>query len=299
MTFPSRRYQYLFVNGRPVEDRALSRAITQASKDAIRIDRHPAVFLYLTAEPGAVDVNVSPSKTQVRFADAATAFRLVYHSLHSALLAGKEERRLRSVPAGGVVAEGAAPYRDPFAAPPGAPVGVPPAPPAPEAPAPAEPLPARRLPEIVPIGQHRESYILASGEEGLLVIDQHAAHERTLYERIRDRIASGRMLSQRLLLRVLFDATPEEAETLAARMEDLSAAGFEIEPMSGSSYAIAALPAEATDRDPGETLHAALAALAEAGTADEALRRDRLAASVACRSAVTSATTSRRKRSGA
>ncbi len=288
VTFPSRRYQYLFVNGRPIEDRALSRAITQASKDAIRVDRHPAVFLFLTADPGAVDVNVSPSKTQVRFADAATAFRLVYHSLQSALLAGKEERKLRSVPAGGVVAEGAAPYRDPFAPPPGPPVGVPSAPmPSAETPTPEEPPATRRIPDILPIGQHRESYILASGEDGLLVIDQHAAHERTLYERIRDRIGSGRMLSQRLLLRVLFEATPEEVETLAARMEDLSAAGFEIEPMSGRSYAIAALPAEATDRDPGETLHAALAALADAGPGDEAVRRDRLAASVACRSAVT------------
>ncbi len=70
ITFPTRRYQYLFVNGRPIEDRALARAISQASKDAIRVDRHPAVFLFLTAEPGAVDVNVSPAKTQVRFADA-------------------------------------------------------------------------------------------------------------------------------------------------------------------------------------------------------------------------------------
>ncbi len=72
------------------------------------------------------------------------------------------------------------------------------------------------------------------------------------------------MLSQRLLLRVLFEATPEEVETLAARFADLAAAGFEIEPMSGRSYAIAALPAEATDRDPAETLRMALASLADA-----------------------------------
>src|SRR5262249_50431858 len=98
VTFPTRRYQYLFVNGRPVEDRAIARAIGQASKDAIRTDRHPAVFLVLQAEPGAVAVNVSPGKTQVRFADSATASRLVYHALNSALLAGKEERRLRPVP---------------------------------------------------------------------------------------------------------------------------------------------------------------------------------------------------------
>lgn len=285
VTFPTRRYQYLFVNGRPVEDRAISRAIGQASKDAIRTDRHPAVFLFLTAEPGAVDVNVSPGKTQVRFADAATAFRLVYHALHSALLAGKEERRLRSVPGLEiVVAEGGTGYAEaPMS--PGPPVGVPSPP---RADAPATPaVEERKVPDIVPIGQHRESFILASGPEGLLIIDQHAAHERTLYERIRDRIASGRVLSQRLLLRVLFEATPEESETLAAHSADLSAAGFEIEPMSGRSWALAALPAEATDREPGETLRAALASLSEAGTAEEAARRDRLAASVACRSAVT------------
>jgi DNA mismatch repair protein MutL len=290
ITFPSRRYQYLFVNVRPVEDRALAKAIAQASRDAIRVDRHPAVFLYLTAEPGAVDVNVSPAKTQVRFADSATAFRLVYHALNSALLAGKEERKLRPVPTGDVVAESQAPYRDPFAAAPGAPVGLPappPVSPSAETPEPAEPPPSRRPPDILPIGQHRESFILASGEEGLLIIDQHAAHERTLYERIRDRIASGRMLSQRLLLRVLFEATAEEAETIAARLPDLAAAGFEIEPMSGSSYAIAALPAEATERDPAETLRVALASLADTGTAGEPERRDKLAAGIACRSAVT------------
>ena len=294
VTFPSRRYQYLFVNGRPIEDRALTRAIGQASRDAIRLDRHPAVFLFLTAEPGSVDVNVSPAKTQVRFSDSATAFRLVYHALHSALLAGKEERRLRSVPSGSVVAEAGATYRDPFApppdavtvgAPPAAPIGVapPPASVEPPPPAPAE----RRPPDIVPIGQHRESFIVASGDEGLLVIDQHAAHERTLYERIRDRIASGRQLSQRLLLRALFEASPEETETLAARGEELTAAGFEVEPMSGRSWSIAALPAEATEREPAETLHAALASLADTGSVDETTRRDRLAASLACRSAVT------------
>ncbi len=285
VTFPSRRYQYLFVNGRPVEDRALSKAIAQASRDAIRLDRHPALFLFLTAEPGAVDVNVSPAKTQVRFADAATAFRLVYHAVHSALLAGKEERRLRPVPSGSAVAEPAAPYRDPFAGAPGPPVGLPDLP-AETAAAPAPPV-EKKHPEIVPIGQHRESFILATGPEGLLIIDQHAAHERTLYERIRDRIASGRVLSQRLLLRVLFEATPEETQTLSARSDDLAAAGFEVEPMSGSSWAIAALPAEATDREPAETLRVALQSLADLGSADAPLRRDRLAASLACRSAVT------------
>ena len=288
VTFASRRFQYLFANGRPIEDRALVRAIGQASRDAIRTDRHPAVFLFLTAEPGALDVNVSPAKTAVRFSDGGTAYRLVYHAVQSALLSGKEERRLKSVPTEpfGAVGEGEARYE-------GAPEGPPgPSRTVPVSPAEAAPPPAaaeKRPPDIVAIGQHRESYILATGGEGLLVIDQHAAHERVLYERIRDRIASGRMLSQKLLVRALFEATPEEAETLALRSADLEAAGFEVEPMSGRSYAIAALPAEARDREePDEMLREALARLAEAGgDSPETERRDRLAAAIACRSAVT------------
>jgi DNA mismatch repair protein MutL len=294
VTFPTRRFQYIFVNGRPIEDRSLMRAVGQAAREAIRTDRHPAAFLFLSAERGGVDVNVSPAKTQVRFADAGTAYRLVYHALFSALLAGKEERRLKPVPfepppaPAPTVAEPGTPYAESS---PGTPGRRTPAVSSVAAPPPASSVAPvdreRRHPEIVAIGQHRESYILASGPEGLLVIDQHAAHERVLYERMRDRIASGRVLSQKLLMRVLFEASPEEAETLAAAFDDLEAAGFEIEPMSGRSYAIAALPAEATDREPAETLHEALASLAEPGASDSAKRRDRLAVSLACRSAVT------------
>ncbi|MGH9399119.1 MAG: hypothetical protein ACRD00_02030, partial [Thermoanaerobaculia bacterium] len=194
--------------------------------------------------------------------------------------------RLKSVPTAEPVSTLSEPA-EPYGA---APTGEPPARPTPtlsrEVVPPAPPA-EKKPPEILAIGQHRESYILASGPEGLLVVDQHAAHERILYERIRDRIASGRVLSQRLLLRQLFEATPEEVETLSARWEDLQAAGFEIEPMSGRSYAIASLPAEATDREPSDTLREALAALAEMGTGEAEQRRDRLAASLACRSAVT------------
>ena len=294
ITFGTRRFQHIFANGRPIEDRALTRAVGQASRDAIRTDRHPAVFLFLTAEPGALDVNVSPAKTQVRFADSGTAYRLVYHAVQSALLAGKEERRLKSVPqepasppAPSLLADADAdaPKADggQEAAGPTAPVPAPP----PEAqPAPPPPV-EKKTPDIVPIGQHRESYILATGPDGLLIIDQHAAHERVLYERIRDRIASGRVLSQRLLVRALYEAAPDEVETLAARGEELTAAGFEVEPMSGRSYAIAALPAEAWDRAPAEVLREALAGLAESGSATPAERLDRLAAGIACRSAVT------------
>ncbi|HEY7370441.1 MAG TPA: DNA mismatch repair endonuclease MutL [Thermoanaerobaculia bacterium] len=295
VTFANRRHQHLFVNGRPVEDRALSRAIGQAAREAIRTDRHPAVFLFLQAAPGAVDVNVSPAKTQVRFADGGTAYRLLYHGVVSALLSGKEERRLRVVsmagPIGGASAVGEPPSDYPHDAaesPRGSDGPATPPRPRVEPPPAAAPAPAVRPPELSAIGQHRESYIVASGPEGLLIVDQHAAHERVLYERIRDRIASGRVLSQRLLMRVPFEATPEEAETLAARETELSAAGFELEPMSGKTWALAALPAEATGREPKELLSDALARLAEAGSeATPEQRRDKIAASLACRSAVT------------
>src|SRR5216683_2533077 len=153
VTFLSRRFQYLFVNGRPIEDRSLSRAVGQASREAIRVNRHPAVFLFLSAEAGAVDVNVSPSKTNVRFADAGTAYRLVYHALFSALLAGKEERRLKSVPLEPSVAEPDSFYGAssmPGAA--GEQAAGRPAPAAPpRGPAPAPP--EKKPPEILPIGQ--------------------------------------------------------------------------------------------------------------------------------------------------
>ncbi len=289
VTFGTRRFQYLFANGRPIEDRALARAIGQAARDAIRTDRFPAVFLYLTAEAGAIDVNVSPAKTTVRFADPGTAYRLVYHAVQSALLAGKEERRLKSVSPEPSVSE-------PFVSEPTAAYGgreapevfIGPAPvPPPAAAAPPPSMADRRPPELTAIGQHRESYILATGSDGLLIIDQHAAHERVLYERIRERIASGRVLSQKLLVPALFEAAPEEAETLASRLADLASAGFEIEPMSGRSYGIGAIPAEARARTAPELLHEALARLAESGSADETERRDRMAAGIACHSAVT------------
>jgi DNA mismatch repair protein MutL len=161
ITFPSRRFQYLFVNGRPVEDRSLTRAVGQASREAIRTDRHPAAFLFLTAEGGIVDVNVSPAKTLVRFADAGTAYRLVYHALLSALLSGKEERRLKPVPFEQTVSESSEPYGEGVSRPTPTVARVPP----PSAPPPAQPA-EKRLPEIFAIGQHRESYILASGPRG-------------------------------------------------------------------------------------------------------------------------------------
>jgi DNA mismatch repair protein MutL len=289
ITFASRRLQFLFVNSRSVEDRGISRAIQQAAREAIRTDRHPGVFLFLAAEEGAVDVNVSPAKTEVRFAQPGEAYRLVFHGVLSALTAGKQERRLAPVPISDFsIAEAAGLYSGTSGA---MPVGTRPSGPRvrPAAPGPgATPVQVEiEKPEpIRAIGQYDDSFLVAEGSAGLLVLYQHAAHERILYEKFRDRIRKGRAFSQALLTGVVFEASPEEASLLGESQSLLEAAGFDIEPMSGRAFSIAGVPSEASGRDPAPFLRDVLAALLH-GSSELDGRRDRIATTVACRSAIT------------
>jgi DNA mismatch repair protein MutL len=242
------------------------------------------VFLFLTAPEGTVDVNVSPAKTEVRFAQPSEVYRLVFHGVLSALTAGKQARRLVPVPTADFsVAEATEVY----------------------AAGPERVSPERRLkvgtsgpatasvqveiqkPEpIRAIGQYDDSFLVAEASAGLLVLDQHAAHERILYEKFRDRIRKGRAFSQALLTGAVFEASPEEALMLVESRELLATAGFEIEPMSGRAFAIAGVPSEASGRDPAPFLRDVLADLLR-GSKEIEGRRDRIAATVACRSAIT------------
>jgi DNA mismatch repair protein MutL len=286
ITFASRRLQFLFVNSRSVEDRGMSRAIHQAAREAIRTDRHPGVFLFLSAPEGTVDVNVSPAKTEVRFAQPAEVYRLVFHSVLSALTAGKEERRLVPVPPSDFsVAEATQVYAT-----------------GPERASPDRPVAERKIrleppptpvqveiqkPEpIRAIGQYDESFLVAEYSTGLLVLDQHAAHERVLYEKFRDRTRAGRAFSQALLSSAVFEASSEEAMLLEESRDLLSGAGFEIEPMSGRAFAISGVPSEASGRDPVPFLREVLEEIGRGPRESEA-RRHRIAATVACRSAIT------------
>ena len=288
VTFATRRLQFLHVNGRPVEDRAVSRAITEAARESIRTDRHPAVFLYLDVPDGQVDVNVSPSKTEVRFAQPSEVFRLVFHTLLSALSAGKEERRLAPAPASDFsVSEARAVY-----AAPADPAGRPPArllrleveTPG-EAPAVIDiarpPRPAARV-----LAQYDDSFLIVEAEAGLWIVDQHAAHERVLYEKIRQRAAQKRGFSQALLSPELWEATAEEAMTMSECGEELARLGFEIEERSGRMFAVSGVPPELSGRDVSPVLRELVHAISSEGR-DPERRADRILATVACRSAVT------------
>jgi DNA mismatch repair protein MutL len=293
LTFATRRMQFFYVNGRPVEDRGIARAVQEAARESIRTARHPGAFLYLTAPEGTVDVNVSPSKTQVRFSRPAEIYRLVFHGLLSALSAGKEERRLAPVPTRDFsVAEAGEVYAAPPETPPGASAAagrgktlrL-------EVDSPGESSKIVEVPLSKPapvrgIGQYDDSYILAEGETGLLVIDQHAAHERVLYEKMKERVAGNRAFSQALLTPEAIDASPEEAETLAESLPVLESLGFDLEPLSGRTWSIAAVPAEMSGRHAGDALRDILEALA-GGSHDLERRKDLITAAVACRSAIT------------
>ncbi|HQR45274.1 MAG TPA: DNA mismatch repair endonuclease MutL [Thermoanaerobaculia bacterium] len=298
-TFPSKTQQWLFVNGRAVKDATASHAAQLAARETLRTDRHPAFALFVACAPDACDVNVHPQKLEVRFRDPSAVHSLVHRGLLVALggaggATGVEAEALvapapwalrRAGPAvrsaasmaetleawGGALAPTAAAdvARSAY----------------PEGDVAESPVGALRL-----LGQYRDSFLVAEGERGLVLIDQHVAHERVRYERILDRLEASRASSQSLLLPVTFEATAEEALELARAEGLLEAAGFLVSERSGRSFVVSATPADTPAGAVVPFLREVLgrlAALPEGGEAGLARRREALAASLACHGAVT------------
>jgi len=310
-TFASRTHQWLFVNGRAVKDPSVSHAATLASREALRDDRHPAFVLFLTVDPTLCDVNVHPQKLEVRFREPAAIHSLVHRALLAALGGAKtavpltggsltaagpawgygERATGAAGPAGaaGALAEAIGIYGEAQAMPGPLLGGVEPGPSSSayaEETRAASPLGPLRL-----LGQYRESFLVAESAEGLVLVDQHVAHERVRYERIRSRLAARDLPSQQLLMPVPFDASPEEAATLRGADDLLSAAGFVVSELSGRSFLVSSAPVDCAASAVVPSLRDFLARLLElpetsaGGTADR--RRDALAASLACRGAIT------------
>ncbi len=301
-TFPSKAHQWLFVNGRPVKDGTASHAAQLAAREALRTDRHAAFALFLSCAPDACDVNVHPQKLEVRFRDPGAVHALVHRALLAALGGAKGATALegeafappswtlrRAGPFAPSGAAGTASMAETLAAwgealvPPPAAGAAPSA--YPETGAGRSPLGPLRL-----LGQYRDSFLVAEGEGGLVLIDQHVAHERVRYEGILERLTSSAAASQSLLLPVTFEATPEEAALLSRADPLLAAAGFLVSERSGRSFSVSAAPADTPASAVVPFLRDFLGRLAEVpeGGEDAAARqREALAASLACRGAVT------------
>ena len=305
-TFASRTFQWLYVNGRAARDGSVGHAARIAAEEALLGERNPAWVLYVTCPPERVDPNVHPQKTEVRFLDPGSVHALVHRGLRDALTEGKSSSALPASvlsepfarpgswgevpPAATALAEslglwgGGAGSPAPAFPPPHASWAA-----APAAAAVASPAGRLRL-----LGQYRESYLVAEGADGLVLVDQHVAHERVRFERIRERLEGQGLAAQALLSPVTFEASPEEADALSRADEVLASAGFSVSELSGRLFVVSAAPADCAAEKVVPVLRDLLARLAEAadsggsrGAEGVSRTKDALAASLACRGAIT------------
>jgi DNA mismatch repair protein MutL len=248
-------HQYLFVNGRPVKDRLLVGAVRGAYADLLARDRHAVVALFIEVPNDQVDVNVHPAKTEVRFRDPGLVRGLIVGSLRAALDAAghRSQQRPSEAALGAWVQEPMAsttPYqprvwdnRATFQA---APVQSTPHDFAPQARAEAAAaLPAQhgQYPLGVARGQVAATYIVAEADDGLVIVDQHAAHERLVLERMRKALEGGAVASQALLLPEIVELDEPACDRLEARSTELAAFGLELERFGPAAILVRATPA--------------------------------------------------------
>jgi DNA mismatch repair protein MutL len=255
---PTGQHQYLFVNGRPVRDKLLAGAVRGAYQDFLARDRHPMVALFLEAPTALVDVNVHPAKTEVRFRDAGIVRGLIVGALRTALSAAGHRASttvsdaalgaLRphsgysmplpmgnghgsSVPRG--LAEAAMQFMAPFDVP-SARV---------EAPAEAAHGNGQHYPLGVARAQLHETYIVAQTDQGVVIVDQHAAHERLTHERLKDQLQADGVKRQALLLPEVVDVGEDGARRLAQRANELAEMGLVLEPFGLGAVVVRETPA--------------------------------------------------------
>jgi DNA mismatch repair protein MutL len=302
---PTRGPQNIFVNRRIVKDRTIAHAIIDAYSMASIKERSPEVHLFLEMPPDVVDVNVHPTKAEVRFREQSLVHEVVRRALMDALgHGGVPQLQLRpeiaaapqpsNVALPGVVASGVYPNRwIPQSGVPGVHEvqGVREASESPQPPEPREPLEPRErqisVKPMIPLGQFRDTFILAVDDEGIAIIDQHVAHERVLFERVMERLTAGPLESQRLLIPMLVDVSVAEHDSLSGRASELGQFGFEIESFGGSSIKVSAVPALLDANDSAAALLALahdLDGLDRGAKVQEALQR--IAATTACHAAV-------------
>ncbi len=264
----SAQHQYLFVNGRPVKDRLLVGVIRAAYQDFLARDRHPMAVLFVDLDPMQVDVNVHPAKTEVRFRDAANVRGLMIGALRHALAAAGH--RASTTVAGAALGAATSHVAPSLPWNTGKP-GWTPARPVMDAPdydapypgmsdnrtatfeafsgapsARVEPAPEPQA-ETPPLGvaraQVHETYIIAQTTDGMVIVDQHAAHERLVYERMKAQMAGDGVRRQALLIPEIVELPEEEAIRVLERAGELLDMGLEVEPFGRGAVAVRATPA--------------------------------------------------------
>ncbi len=264
------RDQYLVVNGRPVRDKLLVGAVRGAYQDVLARDRHPMVALFLDGPADEIDVNVHPAKAEVRFRDAALVRGLIVGALRNALAAAGHR-------ASTTVADAALAAFRPGARATNMPRFAFPLPPPAPSLALAEsansflrPTETAAQPEAeAPLGSARAqlhgTYILAETPTGIVLVDQHAAHERLVYERMKEALAARGVARQALLLPEVVELDESVAARLAARAEELAEFGLLLEPFGPGAVVVREVPALLTGIDVGALVRDLADELAEWG----------------------------------
>jgi len=300
--------QYTFVNGRYVRDRGVAHGVRSAFEDVLHGARQPVYVLFIEIDPTRVDVNVHPTKIEVRFRDQREVHQAVRHAVENALAipraAAAALPSLPSLASAPALSLAATPWR---AAPPqqaglalqhAATLYAREAPAAPYLSSPAlTAAPIATLTATVtsaqewPLGralaQLGGAYVLAENTQGLVIVDMHAAHERIVYERLKRQLGAASLEAQPLLIPATFAATLAEVAAAAEHAATLLALGLDVAPLTATTLAVRSRPAALTDADPVALTRSVLADLAQHDASSVVERaRDELLSTMACHAAV-------------
>jgi DNA mismatch repair protein MutL len=262
-----RGYLSFFVNRRWVNSRLLAKATEEAYHGLLMVGKHPVAVINIELPPQDIDVNIHPAKSEVKFRNDSMVFSAVQRTVRRALTeqvaVPRVELASTSPQFPSVLRETAAPY-----------AGISQAP---------APTPALSLPVLRVVGQINHSYIVAEGPEGLYLIDQHAAHERILFERLERQKAQREVEVQGLLEPLTLELSPRQEAILKSSYQDLAGFGFAIEPFGDRTFLVRALPALIHDKDWAGMLRELLDSLSLGEKADWA---EKVTITMACHGAI-------------
>ncbi|MGB9700335.1 MAG: hypothetical protein ACPL5I_13230, partial [Thermodesulfobacteriota bacterium] len=282
LNWPQARGIYLFVNKRPVRDRLLLHAVMEAYRNLMPRDRYPIVILFVEIPPALVDVNVHPSKWEVKFADQ--------QAIHSSILSGikemlgqapwlkkeawawKELKELKETPEKYFSSTQESAYYFPQQ---------------------VKLYKESEEPSLSGhsyLGQIASTYLIFASEDGLILLDQHAAHERILLEKLQAELFQGRIKSQPLLFPEILDLTPAQAKILEGFIDELGKLGFELQASGERSFWVKGVPAILVEKDPLPLLTEIIQEISSWGKQGNAQKSyDPLLKIMACRGAIQAA----------